>query len=246
MMPIDILPYVRVLFFTTYGKDIELPSGFVRREELVTALAGLIQAALLPYEAQGIVDSHEIAGSFFEELSQSPHLEIIEDQVAGNYYRFIEDEFDAYVDSELKGSPIFHNYGRIGDSYFNDVFELYQDSGFGIDIDLLNRINSVDQERIVTIGHNSGLVDSVVSGVESIVHEISKSNEAGEALGDERDVIIDELKAGEQVISAKRFRVGTILALLVKPLKYLADKFASGALGEAATQLIWLIIKVFS
>ncbi len=70
----------------------------------------------------------------------------------------------------------------------------------------------------------------------------SQDNEVGDKIGDQRDVIVKEIELAEQVISEPRFRFASLIGWLAPVLRFLADKFAGGAIAEAAKHLLELIL----
>lgn len=99
-------------------------------------------------------------------------------------------------------------------------------------------------DRIVTRGDNRAVVELIEADVRSLVEELETSNEVGAELGDERDVITGELKTGETLISQPAFRLLRLYTLILPALRFLADKFAAGAIGEMAKRLIAALLSL--
>ncbi len=73
---------------------------------------------------------------------------------------------------------------------------------------------------------------------------IAESNEAGDILGDEKDLIDDELNAAKEMSSKERFRLKRLTAFILPTLQFVASKFFGSAIGEAAKNLANLLFKI--
>jgi len=72
------------------------------------------------------------------------------------------------------------------------------------------------------------------------------SNEIGSELGDSRVRIKSEVEAGSTLIEARSVRLSALFAVLMKPLKFISEKFAGAAIGELAKKLISEILKLIA
>jgi hypothetical protein len=97
-------------------------------------------------------------------------------------------------------------------------------------------------DRLVTRSDNRLEIEVLEADVRGLVEELESNNEAAVDLGDEKDVIVGELKAAESLVSQPVFRLTRLATLILPGLKFLADKFASGAIGELAKRLIAAIL----
>ncbi|MBN2972061.1 hypothetical protein JW805_08530 [Roseomonas aeriglobus] len=99
-------------------------------------------------------------------------------------------------------------------------------------------------DRVVTLTDNQR--SSIADGLDEIGREIAQSNEAGSALGDQKDRIVAEFEAGKSVIRSRRVRLEALVGVLATPLRYLAEKFSGAAIGELAKKLLDVIWKVIN
>ena len=93
-------------------------------------------------------------------------------------------------------------------------------------------------DRIVSKSDNADAISAIrtdVSAVQTILHQ---DNEVGDELGDDREIIELELEIADQILQKPRFRLRSLLNWLLPALKFLADKFAGGAIAEIAKRLI--------
>ena len=97
-------------------------------------------------------------------------------------------------------------------------------------------------DRVVSRHDNRVEVEVVEADTRSLIDEIESNNEISVALGDEKDVVVGELRAAETLISQAAFRVSRLQSLVMPVLQFLAEKFASGAIGELAKRLIAAIL----
>jgi hypothetical protein len=77
------------------------------------------------------------------------------------------------------------------------------------------------------------------NNIEALIAELSQSNEIS---GEVRDQLLSELRAGREIITAPKPQRDLIDLLLLKPLKWLADKSGSAIVSKlAADALGWLL-----
>lgn len=191
-------------------------------------------------------------------LARWGFVEISFDRYAGESLRFTR----LSTDEALHGiKPVelgeFIKSARVqGVSFFKQVFanaHFWEDLAGDAVPELLqtdliadgpvNNDNSIPaSDRVVSISDNRREVELLTSDIKGLVDEISTSNEVGMELGDERDLLKGELIAAETLVSQPVFRLGKLHILVMPVLRFLADKFASGAIGEMAKRIIQLII----
>lgn len=96
--------------------------------------------------------------------------------------------------------------------------------------------------RIVNRGHNSHEISVIESQLDEISEALRSNNELSDSLGEEKDLIQSEIEASKILVKSPNFRLGRLISLLMPALKFLAEKFASGAVGETAKLLITLLL----
>ena len=91
----------------------------------------------------------------------------------------------------------------------------------------------------VTINIQSAEFNRFNKNLESLIGELHRSNEIS---GEVRDQLVSELLAGREIIGAPKPQRDLIDLLLVKPLKWLAEKSGSAIIGKlAGDALAWLL-----
>lgn len=93
-------------------------------------------------------------------------------------------------------------------------------------------------DRIVLRSDNRPTVELIEADLRGLVDEIETNNEAGAELGEERELVTGELKAAETLLSQPAFRFARLSTLVLPVLRFLVEKFATGAIGEMAKRLI--------
>lgn len=99
-------------------------------------------------------------------------------------------------------------------------------------------------DRIVSRVDNQQEVESLEAELLLIAKEIDENNEVGGKLGDDKELFKAELDAAQELTKHKRFRLRSILNLVWPALRYLSDKFAGAAIGDAAKRLIALLLNL--
>ena len=182
-------------------------------------------------------------------------ITVVEDRYAGETLRLYGAKTDDALThvSELGHKQLIGNARTGGADWFSRVFSNQQ---FWDDLhhDPMPQILSVEitdfaeaeiipaSDRIVTADDNRREVDILQSDIKSLVEEIKTNNEASIELGDEKDLIAGELQAADIIVSQPAFRLARLLSLVLPALRFLADKFASGAIGEMAKRIIAALV----
>ncbi len=99
-------------------------------------------------------------------------------------------------------------------------------------------------DRVVTLTDNQR--NEISGDISELSAEISRSNEAGLLLGDQKDRVQAELSAASSLFQASKVRLGALLAVLATPLRFLAEKFSGSAIGELAKKLLEEIWKAMN
>lgn len=184
-------------------------------------------------------------------------ISVINDKYAGEMLRLFGAKTDdalSYV-SENGHQALVSNGLSGGVEWFKKVFgstdfwvDLHNDPLASVDDESdATGVNPSDDlipasDRIVTRSDNRAEIEVMESDFHGLVEELDSNNEVSIALGDEKDVINGELRTAETLISQPAFRLSKLSSLVLPALRYLAEKFASGAIGEMAKRLIAAIM----
>jgi len=101
-------------------------------------------------------------------------------------------------------------------------------------------------DRVVSLDDNQPEVAEIRAELEVFERELRESNEAGEFLGEEREVALAEVSTLRSILSRARVRAASTLAYAHRTLGWIAEKTATAAIGEGAKRLLNLIIGLFS
>lgn len=182
---------------------------------------------------------------------------IIEDKYAGEMLRLFSAKSDAALNLVAKygHQDLISKAASGGQEWFLRVFQNQQ---FWDDLhnDPLPKRGAIQEDgqpeksladipasdRVVTRSDNKIEVELIEADVRSLAEEISHNNEAAVEIGEERELIAGELEAAETLIKQPSFRLSRLAALIIPALRFLAEKFASGAIGEMAKRLIAAIL----
>jgi len=107
---------------------------------------------------------------------------------------------------------------------------------------LLTEAIAPASDRIVSLDDNQRA--ELVIPLEQIAAEIRTSNSTRNELGDDADRISAEVDAGIGLAKAGKVRLSAIIAILIKPLKFIAERFSGAAIGTLAAELIKALLKL--
>jgi hypothetical protein len=248
-----------------YLAAIMLDSAYLTTEETIGGSANGIKDRISK-DIGGSVSAEDISGALaILEIFGAAEREY--SPLTGGYwtinydnfrYYFIESEPEAEDDAEKYAGtkaettrfPVLQAYSRRGSRYAQDAaahlkrlpwheWEQYRKSD-GSDANL-----APASDRIVRIDDNQR--EQLSEGLSEISKELrSGSNELGAELGDEGERIAAEMDSGRALITSRSIRLDALVTLLMKPLKFLTEKFAGAALGELAKRLITELLKLIS
>ena len=98
-------------------------------------------------------------------------------------------------------------------------------------------------DRLVSRSDNLKPINLIKSGLEELSTLVqSTDNEVGDKIGDQREVIAEEISFAKRAVASPRFRLESLIGWLKPVLTYLADKFAGGAIADVAKRLLELLL----
>ena len=99
-------------------------------------------------------------------------------------------------------------------------------------------------DRIISRADDPELHSNIHNQIKKIAGEVRESNEAGELLGEVKDIVNDELALAEKLSGKESFRIQRLAAFLLPTLRFVSDKFFGTAISETAKRLIELLMKL--
>ena len=99
-------------------------------------------------------------------------------------------------------------------------------------------------DRIISRAGEPELHAKINKQLSDLAAEVRESNEVGEALGDEQEVISDEIDTAVVLTSKPQFRLQRLVAFIVPTLQFIANKFVGSALGESAKQFVLFLLRL--
>jgi hypothetical protein len=237
----NIEEYVLLSFFEVSDRPI-FDTTYMRQSEIIYTVSTLMREYLESLELRSVVDPDLLANRIWDEWISFGIFSIEEDEIAGAYFSFQGERYHAFRNERLSGSPIHQRAKRIGDRFYREAFQAARTLTAESDtIDVfLPSIPAAD--RIVTIDHNQS--EDISLKIEAISAELRNNNQVGSDIPDVKDRLVSEFRAGSELIRGRSIRLRAFFEILIKPLKYLADKFASATIGELAKQLLAILLKI--
>jgi hypothetical protein len=94
----------------------------------------------------------------------------------------------------------------------------------------------------VALDHNQPTVVEIVKGLASLEKDILTVNDVGAFEQDDREAAVAEIGAIKSLLSRTRVRVSAVLSQAEVTLGWIAKKAGEAAIGEAAKNILRLII----
>lgn len=245
--------YIITIFYNHVDSK-SLPSGFARENQLRKKISSMISEYCKSYLSTFSLDTSDISEEIWNDWQKFRIVSKEEDEFAGTYFFLKKDELEKYREVHLKNNSILERANRFGNGFFKDALrgivaaesgENSSDDGDdSLEVAPENEPIAIASDRIVSFDDNQPEIAAIRSEIALVREEIRSNNEAGAELGDAREVIDLELAIADEVLSKKSFRLKSLVGWILPALTYLADKFASGAIGEAAKKLISLLLSL--
>ena len=99
-------------------------------------------------------------------------------------------------------------------------------------------------DRIISRAGEPELHAQINQQLNELATSVRESNEVGEVLGDDRDLISDEFETAVALTSKPQFRLQRLVAFIAPTLQFIANKFVGSALGEAAKQFVIFLLRL--
>ena len=190
-----------------------------------------------------------ILDNVLSELVEQGFTSEIQDDVGGSFTKLNYTAVNKFVSQQLADpSNFIFRYSQVGQPLLARIVErlgnveIQEGSDIPTTTDPFESVPASD--RIVRRSDNEPLVLEIRNDIEEIRKALREDNEIGADLGDEREIVDLELEIADTVLQRPRFRLKSLLNWLLPALSFLAEKFASGAIGEAAKQLVDLLLKL--
>jgi len=212
-------------------------------------------------DASGLVS--KVIDDTIQMLKDSAGLLVEGDSYTGEFWKLDVTAKDNTINSYLNTDSISIRVGRLGNSArliaLSRVADELRwpeaavtDEEDEIDAENTSTISAAPPEdwmipasdRIVSRTDNLPQIDEIHEAIGTIRRELAQDNHVGDTMGDDREVVDSELQVAEQVVESSRFRVRSLMGWLLPALRYLAEKFTSSAVSEAAKHLWNLLVSL--
>ncbi len=171
---------------------------------------------------------------------------VIEDTIADNYYRLIRSpNLDSHNDRNTSLTvEIVSKYNDLGIGWLkNSINKLYTDpERFHSNIEM----GIPASNRIVSISDNLPDHKQAISKLEKIIKETKASNEFAKDYKEERDANISSLELSKNFLDSGIYYTKAIWELLLKPLKFIAQKFPDEMIKALASELIKALMEILN
>jgi hypothetical protein len=163
-----------------------------------------------------------------------------DDEFTDPYYLLNETEWLQYYNEQNDSFSPFTKARLLGGSWIAEALQRLADRQTSGDPPVDTRVPASD--RVVSLDDNARV--TLLTPLEQISKELTTSNSIREELGGDAERITAEISAGETLIRADKIRLSALVAVLLKPLRYLSEKFAGAAIGTLAAELIKALLKL--
>ncbi|MBK7162630.1 MAG: hypothetical protein IPH79_09105 [Sphingomonadales bacterium] len=204
------------------------------------------------YEATAVDD--------FEKVTPDYLAEAIGFGVTASFVRIALKQLKDLREVELEGdqSPVFNvlkvpfsatltAYGsRMIEKDLSDPSSrlvAFQNSGIGALQENFVSISAAPaSDRIVSNLDNQSEYDQAVIALDELKSELTTSNEAGDAMGDNRTIALAEVSAISRIISETRVRAEATLSFARKTLAWIIEKAGAASVAEIAKRALGHLI----
>lgn len=134
-----------------------------------------------------------------------------------------------------------------------DKYNKYNALGAGWLLEALQNIQATDtvsnivipaSDRIVTLDDNSKEFKTVQADLSSLITGVKASNSFGDEDPEEKDAVLADMAAGQELLNAGHFWVKSLWETLIKALKLLIKKFGDAGIGQTASKLLEELTKL--
>ena len=209
------------------------------------------------YETYGASASNEGLSLALGRLEAVGMARVMRDAYAGDLVHFKNTLFAATPAelSKIVDPQVLNAVAVGGDSFFQRVFQNQQFwKNFEVEISVgpqdVSNIEDIEfkaivpaADRFVSRTDNIGAVQDIDLNLIELSELISsQDNEVGDKIGEERELINREIEIAKIIVSEPKFRLAGLVGWLAPVLRFLADKFAGGAIADSAKRLLELIL----
>jgi hypothetical protein len=135
----------------------------------------------------------------------------------------------------LREHKVLERYSEFGSSFISAAMTKLGTS------DLQNRL-AAGSDRLISFADNMPIVEEIRRGLSELEQQLQQNNEVGNALGDEREEAIAEVRALNIAMSGTQSRAGYLLDLSKKTLNWIARITAKTSLESLVKKLVELFI----
>jgi hypothetical protein len=191
----------------------------------------------------GIDASTDVLEQILTRALETGGAEQIQDEMAGEFYKFVHPRLhQIYNLGTQNPDTLIYKYTVIGRKFLENAVSKFGDSENNLERPILEQPSTQipASDRIVRLDDNSNLRDEIIGKIDELATIIRGHNEDDGQLA-EKERILAELRAGEELLKAPSVRVIALSTVLGTALAWLAKEFAGGIIGQLAAILMELI-----
>lgn len=99
-------------------------------------------------------------------------------------------------------------------------------------------------DRVVPLNHNSAEYQNATEALDELIELVRSDNEYGSRAPEEKEQLVASLTAGRRLLNGVTVRLSAAYAILLPPLRYVADNFGKGVITAAGTLALAAIVKL--
>lgn len=231
----EVETYVRTLVLRVVH-DLAIPSGFLRREQVVDALTKQFRQLLKRHGAAQLIDLPAFVDKFVDELIAENILVDERHDIAGSYYIFQKGRFTFFQQKALARNEIAAAADRIGERFFGDVFTAFaRDTTREAASRPLPPLGlPLSQAKVARFSDKQA--DTTIAALDKLIAALSDDPRLS-ASPDLVQLIAGQLEAGRALLARRVVRLHLLKAVLGEALAWLAGGAETTPVGSLAAAI---------
>ena len=234
----SLFPYLNALFFRRSGSVAS--SEWLRFDELQNLLVGLVQQALDEKQWIGIDVTDYVKNDLTDFLVSKGIIKHLNDPRAGDYFRINNSNLVEVAKKRLLNDEVHIRANEVGERFWPDLirnFYVAQEIEFpegqaSVVVPSMTTVVSLQPSEVAEFEEPLGDLES----------ELKKSNGIADQDG-LKELLLGQVRAGRELLRAGEIKSYVLYVTLFKALEELVRRYKDHVIGEAAKQLIALLVK---
>lgn len=181
-----------------------------------------------------------------ESLKSKNLVSYIKDPYAGTHIFFQKESIHAFISNNK------HDYSSVIGKFYNMGLN-WQRKALRRILDLYPQPLSLTaimpdlapaSDRIISFDDNNPIVRNAFEGLDQVIKDFRADNNEVGIDPDEKAALLNDLELGKSLRNKPHLFLETAQRVIIKPLKYIADKFVGSALGELGKKIVQLFLSL--